>query len=247
MKNGPSGCQPVSMPRIDRCVKIALDALYPMQCVVCNTNAPNGLCPVCSTRVPRVENPCRQCGTSIGFPGGYPVCGVCRRHPPAYDLTVVPFSYAPPLSGVIHRFKYRRRISDARPLAKIFSKETTTRHNPLPQLLIPVPLHWSRLMKRGFNQSVELCRHLSAEFQIPFDRSAVYRTRRTPPQVELPLNRRRRNVDSCFGLRRHLHVDSVAIVDDVMTSGETMNQVASLLKKHGISVVQAWAVLRTDL
>jgi ComF family protein len=213
-----------------------------MQCVACNTMDPNGLCPACSVHAPRVGNPCRQCGASIGLPGGYPVCGRCRRHPPAYDLTVVPFRYAPPLSGVIHRFKYRGRVSNAKPLAKIFSMETATRHNPRPQLLIPVPLHWTRLIKRGFNQSVELCRHLSAELDIPFDRSAVYRTRRTPPQVELPLSRRRRNVKDCFGLRRQLHVDSVAIVDDVMTSGETMNQMASLLKKHGVTNVQSWAI-----
>jgi len=247
MKNGFSGGQRARMPWIERYVKTVLEALYPTQCVSCNALADAGICAACNRSLLRVENPCPQCGASIGYSGGNQVCGRCRRRPPAYDLTVTPFLYAPPLSSLVHQFKYRGKIGNARPLAKIFCREFTTRYCPLPQLLVPVPLHWTRLIRRGFNQSAELCRHLSAELSIPFDRSTVYRTRKTLPQVELPLNQRRWNVRGCFELRRPLPVESIAIVDDVITSGETMHQIASMLKNHGVTAVQAWAILRTDV
>jgi ComF family protein len=234
------------MPRIDRCVKIALDALFPMRCIVCNSMDETGLCPSCSAAAPRIDNPCRQCGAAIAvFPGDIR-CGRCQTRPPAFELTIAPFTYAPPLSGIVYQFKYRRRIALARPLAKILAREIKSRGIELPELMVPVPLHWTRLVRRGFNQSWEICRALSAELSIYAERSAIKRTRRTPPQTELPLRRRRLNVRGCFKIEPSLRVDSIAIVDDVITSGETINQVASLFKKHGVQNIQSWAILRTS-
>jgi ComF family protein len=246
MKAEYSGCQPDSMPRIDRCVKIVLDALFPMRCLVCNALNSGGLCPGCLKQVPRVENPCRQCGVSLPTAVKDIPCGRCQRRPPAFDETIAPFTYAPPLSGVVHQLKYRRRISQARPLARILAEEITARNLELPDLLIPVPLHWTRLMQRGFNQSVELCRHLSTELGIPLMRNTIRRTRNTFPQVNLPLRQRRANVRGSFSVVRMIDAKSVAVVDDVMTSGQTAHEMATQLNKHGISRVHFWAVLRTE-
>ncbi len=247
MEFGSTGCQPKSMPRIDRCVKIALDALFPMRCIVCNSMDETGLCPSCSAAAPRIDNPCRQCGAAVAVHPGDIRCGRCQARPPAFDSTIAPFSYAPPLSEIVHRFKYRRRIALARPLAKILAREIKTRGVLMPELMAPVPLHWTRLVRRGFNQSLELCRHLSCELGVPYTRHGVRRIQRTTAQTGLPLRQRRRNVQACFDIRRPLSVKSIAIVDDVMTSGETAQHIASHLVKHGLIHVQCWVLLRTDI
>ncbi len=247
MECGSAGCQPKSMPRIDRCVKIALDALFPMRCIVCNSMDETGLCPSCSAAAPRIDNPCRQCGAAVAVNPGDIRCGRCQASPPAFDSTIAPFSYAPPLSAIVHQFKYRRRIALARPLAKILAREIKSRGVVLPELIVPVPLHWTRLVRRGFNQSLEVCRHLSCELGVPYARHGVRRIQRTTAQTGLPLRQRRRNVQACFDIRRPLSAKSIAIVDDVMTSGETAQQIASHLVKHGLIHVQCWVFLRTDI
>ncbi|MFC1681565.1 ComF family protein [Pseudomonadota bacterium] len=234
------------MPRIDRCVKIALDSLFPMRCIVCNMLDDSGLCRRCSASVPRVENPCRQCGSPLAVSSVGARCGRCQTSPAAYNYTIAPFAYALPLSGIVQQFKYRRRITLARPLAKILAGEIRYRNPELPDLLVPVPLHWTRLTKRGFNQSLELCRHLSSELGVPYERHLVTRNQKTVSQAELPLRWRRQNVQYAFDIRASLPTDSIAIVDDVITSGETMQHIASLLRRQGARFVQCWACLRTD-
>lgn len=232
------------MPRFGCCVKKLLDVLYPARCPLCRHPNQFGICPVCWEGLDRIESPCSRCGMSCSGSGQ---CGACQATAPSYDFTLAPFRYGPPLSGLIHQLKYRRKTGLVRPLANLLMREIIRSAMPRPQLLIPVPLHVSRLLWRGFNQSVEIVRHLSAELKIPFDRGLVYRSRRSPPQATLPLKQRRQNVRGCFQLRRPLTVASVAIVDDVITSGETVNQLASLIRRHGATLIQVWAPLRTEL
>ena len=232
------------MPRIDRCVKIVLDALYPTKCVLCNSIDGIGLCADCLSGVDRIEHPCFKCGARCTGPGP---CGRCQVRSPAYDFTIAPFRYHSPLATPIHQLKYQRKVALARPLAKVLSREIKQRGYPRPQLLIPVPLHWSRLLWRGFNQSVEIARHISSEIEIPISRTLVYRNRPTKSQALLPFRQRKRNVSNCFELRRPLNVASVAIVDDVVTTGATANQMSIELRKHGAAQVQIWALLRAEI
>ena len=134
----------------------------------------------------------------------------------------------------------------ARPLALTLVQEIETAMLHRPDLIVPVPLHWSRLMRRGFNQSLELARHVSAALDIPCAYRAVRRTHRTPPQVGLALGQRLPNVGRSFELRQPMQRQSVAVVDDVVTSGATANALAAALKKGGAIHVQVWALLRTD-
>ncbi len=231
------------MPRIDRCVKTVLDALYPTKCVLCHRIDRIGLCTDCLSTVDRVEQPCFQCGTRCTGAGP---CGRCQVRSPAYDFTIAPFRYHPPLAIKIHQLKYQRKVALARPLAQALSREIKQLNYPRPQLLIPVPLHWSRLLWRGFNQSVELARHISSELDIPISRNLVRRNRSTISQALLSSRQRKRNVSNCFELRRPLNVASVAIVDDVVTSGATVDQMSRELRKHGAVQIQVWALLRTE-
>ena len=231
------------MPRIDRCVKIVLDALYPTKCLLCQTIDRTGLCADCLPDVDRIEHPCFKCGAHCTRPG---VCGHCQVRSPAYDFMIAPFRYHSPLATQIHRLKYQRKVALARPLAKILSREIKQRNYLRPQVLIPVPLHWSRLLWRGFNQSVELARHISSELDIPTSRNLVCRNRKTTSQALLPLRQRRQNVNGCFELRRPLNVASVAIVDDVVTSAATVDQMSKELRKHGADLIQVWDLLRAE-
>ncbi len=241
---GPSSGQPRSMPRIDRCVKTVLDALYPIRCAICGQAEETGICANCLPGLQRIAKPCPRCGANFS---GLGTCGSCQISNPQYDATLAPFRYAPPLSGMVHQLKYHRRVSLARPLATLLLHEIAPFTQVKPQLLIPVPLHLSRLIWRGFNQSIEIARYLSQALDIPIDRTLTYRKRRTQPQAALRAKYRRRNVTGCFGLRRPLHVKSVAIIDDVITSGETVNELARVLRKHGANLIQAWAPLHTEL
>ena len=236
--------QPKRMPRIDHCVKIVLDALYPSRCFLCSKPAKSGICPACLSGLDRIDSPCPRCGISYSGAGQ---CGSCQVKTPRYELTVAPFRYSPPLSGLVHQLKYHRKITCARILAKLLVNEIAQSPEPRPQLLVPVPLHWSRLLWRGFNQSVEIARHLSKDLQIPVDRTLARRIRKTSAQATLPIRQRKRNVKDCFDLRRPLHLRSIALVDDVITSGETVNQLAATLKQPGATLIQVWAPLRADL
>ena len=232
------------MPWIDRCVKTVLQAIYPDCCPLCRTLTDGGLCGPCAATVPRLKVQCPVCAASLV--GTDAECGRCQRLPPAFDHAVAPFYYGPPLAGLLHGFKYGGRIGLARPLALTLAREIATAMQHRPDVIVPVPLHLSRLMRRGFNQSLELARHISAALDIPCSHRIIRRTRRTPPQVGLPLAQRLPNVGRSFALRQPIPGRSVAIVDDVVTSGATANALAAVLKRGGAVHVQVWALLRTD-
>ncbi len=231
------------MPRIDDCVKIGLDWLFPPRCVLCAVAVPSALelCQDCLLDLPRPGSQCHRCG---GERQGVGLCGQCQRRPPWYDATIVPFVFGPPLDRLIRDFKYQRRLRYARVLGELLSRELRTRLGPLPEVIIPVPLHGARLRQRGFNQSVELARPLARALDIAIDRSSVIRSRNTRPQADLGLQQRSRNLRGAFSIRRRIRYRHVAIVDDVMTSGHTVNQLARCLRRAGAKNIQVWTLAR---
>ncbi len=232
------------MPRIDHCVKNVLEWLYSTQCAVCidPVEGPLALCSDCIGDLPRPSPQCPRCG------GRYPgigLCGQCQHHPPAFDVTIAPLAYRPPVDYLIHEFKYRRRMQHARLLGELFLSEVGPRITILPDVIIPVPLHRSRLRRRGFNQSMELARPIARSLGIRIERRAAIRTRDTRPQAELPIKQRRQNIRDAFAMRSPIVYRHVAIVDDVMTSGHTVSQLAQCLKYAGVEHIQVWALART--
>jgi ComF family protein len=149
------------------------------------------------------------------------------------------------VNHLIHELKYRRQMRHARLLGELFLREVGPRITILPDAIIPVPLHRSRLRHRGFNQSVELARPIARSLGVQIDRRAAIRICNTPPQTGLPINQRQQNVRDAFAIRGPISHRHVAIVDDVMTSGHTVSQLARCLKRAGVKHVQAWVLART--
>jgi ComF family protein len=112
-------------------------------------------------------------------------------------------------------------------------------------LMIPMPMHSTRLKERGFNQALELARIISKSMQIKLDYTTYKRVKLTPPQASLPLKERIKNIYNVFSCQQNLLGLNIAIVDDVMTTGASLNELAKTLKKAGAAHVECWVIART--
>lgn len=225
----------------DRYTGTVLDWVYPPRCLLCGAAAgPRwGLCPGCRLALPHNDRPCVRCGVPLGRSG---LCGACQSEPPAFCATHAPFRYQAPLVHLIKGLKYSGRLMLARSLGELLAHHIPPRNAA--QRLIPVPLHSKRLRQRGFNQALEIARHVSLTLDIPLDYHCVIRTRATSPQATLPHSMRRRNVRGAFRLRRKPPWERVAIIDDVMTTGYTANELARLFRQGGVQHVEVWVLAR---
>jgi len=160
--------------------------------------------------------------------------------------------YEPPVDQLIRELKYQGVISNARVLGVLLAQRVRERAAPLPGLLVPVPLHPARLRERGFNQAAAIARHASRMLEIPVAPRAVRRVRDTPSQTTLDVSQRHQNVRGAFAvggerpLCRLLDAGHVAIVDDVMTTGSTLQELREVLLSAGVSRVDLWAVARVS-
>lgn len=157
-----------------------------------------------------------------------------------------PFAYAAPLDHLVHCLKYRGQLATGRVLGTLLADRITALglHRDV-DVIVPVPLHPARHAERGFNQSAELARHLGRRLQLPIDERLAARRRATPPQVGLHLDERRRNLADAF-LAGAATGRRVAIVDDVTTTGTTLQELARELRRAGAGAVDAWCVARAD-
>jgi ComF family protein len=163
---------------------------------------------------------------------------------------VVAFRFAPPVDDLIRRLKYHGVTANARVLGVLLAQVALEGGEPLPRLLVPVPLHASRLRGRGFNQAAALARYAGRMLDIPNATNLVRRVRDTPSQTSLSVEQRHRNVRGAFGvngrraLRKLLEAGHVAILDDVVTTGSTAAELKCTLLAAGIRRVDVWAVAR---
>lgn len=183
---------------------------------------------------------CPQC--ALPSTGGE-VCGRCLRHPPAFDQTEAVYAYAFPLDTLVQQCKYRGGLELTALFAQALAGQIRGRDSA--DLIVPMPLHPGRLGERGFNQAAEIARRLAEQLQLPWQASACTRVRDTPPQAGLDLKDRRRNLRNAFRCDANLADRRVALVDDVMTSGASLNELARTVKKAGAISVTAWVVART--
>jgi len=171
-------------------------------------------------------------------------CGACQQHRLHFDATQALFRYQPPVDHLIQNLKYHRQLSLARVLGSLLADHLQAGAVPRPDILVPVPLHRTRLRERGYNQSLELARVVARRFDLPLATRAVKRVRATPPQTTLTSSERRRNVRNAFHTTTDFSGKRVAIVDDVMTSGHTVNALARCLRRAGAVGVVAWVAAR---
>lgn len=217
--------------------------LLPAQpCFLCGALNRDGLCcKACNAELPRLSTAhCPSC--ALPTPAGE-VCGRCLQHPPAFDHTVAAFSYSFPVDQLIKALKFHERLILVDFLADELASHITTK----PDYVIAVPLHPIRLRERGFNQSQLLATRISNRLDISFLTDACQRVRDTPPQSSLPWKERDKNIRAAFSMCSDVdvHGKHVAIIDDVMTTGASLGELAHTLKQAGAREVSAWVVART--
>jgi len=211
--------------------------LFGGSCFLCRGGARDLICAQCDADLPRLDFPlCPRC--ALASPGGA-VCGRCLSAPPAYDATRAALAYDFPADALVHSLKFRGELALA-PLLASFLRQRI-RDDRVDHVLA-VPLSPKRLRERGYNQSVEIARHLRREV---LDVALCERTRDARPQIELPYEERQSNVRGAFRCTRSLVGARIAVVDDVMTTGATLNEMARTLKAAGAVHVVNWVVART--
>lgn len=219
-----------------------LTGLLPSRCLLCGGRGENGLalCAACALEMPRNDVCCTRCALPLESPA--PLCGRCQRRPPPWDAAWAPFRYAYPLDRLEARFKFGTDLAAGRLLASLWC--ASPRPQLLPETIVPVPLHRTRLRHRGYNQALELAKPLSKSLRIPL-RDALQRARATDAQTELTAVARRRNVRGAFVAKFDGEPPAhVAILDDVFTTGATLAECARVLKRAGVSRVDVWALAR---
>jgi ComF family protein len=199
------------------------------------------LCPDCFADCPRRGVACRACGLALPEAG---LCGRCAARPPPFSRLVAPFRYRYPVDALIRDFKYRDRLAAARFFGSAITAEIAAERRPLPECLLPVPLHWRRCAARGFNQSLEIARLAGRGLGVAVNCRIVRRVRATPAQAGLGAAERRRNLRGAFALAGAPPWQHVAIVDDVVTTGTTVREMSRALIRAGVGEVEVWAAAR---
>ncbi len=210
------------------------------------------LCKDCYHDLPWLEHACKQCGIACQHCGiESPVCGACQKKTPFVDYTLSALHYVSPVDYFVTELKFSKQLTSAAIMSELLyqfldqhiSQKMTTGK---PDFIIPVPLHKNRLRLRGFNQAVELAKPLARKFSIPMLQNSVIRTKNTAPQSDLDAGQRHKNIRNSFQIENsdQLTAAHVTIVDDVVTTGATCNELARLLKNAGVKKVGVWSVAR---
>ena len=215
-------------------------ALFGGSCFLCLGEAEALLCRACDADLPRLgANLCPRC--ALASPAGA-VCGRCLTQPPAYDATQAALAYTFPADALVQSLKFRGELALAPFLGNLMLERISSRDV---DCLIPVPLSLPRLRGRGYNQALEIARHVARATGIRLLPHACRKVLETAPQAELPWKERAKNVRRAFVCDADLRGQRVAVVDDVLTTGATLNELARVLHKAGAVEVAAWVVART--
>jgi ComF family protein len=208
---------------------------------------PGFLCQECYQSIEFIVNPCRKCGSERGpYARESAGCLLCRNVALRFESARAAGAYSEPLKEIIHALKYSGERAAALPLAEILVEALREApHAEFAEVVVPVPLHISRLKKRTFNQSALIARLAARRLELPFAEPLV-RTRATASQTELSHAARRRNVKDAFAVARPAAVKGrqVLLVDDVITTGATASECARALRAAGAARVYAASVAR---
>ena len=211
-------------------------------CVLCGMSGNHNLCELCEIHLPQLpDNHCPVCFWPVPTAE---ICGSCLSNPPAFTRTIAALQYAFPVDALIHSLKYQTNLVIAPILAKLLVDQLNTL-TALPNIIIPMPLHPIRLRERGFNQAMEISRYVAKQMQITLLPDSCHRIKHTPPQTGLPWKARQKNIHKAFSCTIDLSGKHIALLDDVMTTGATLNELAKVLRKQGASEISNWVIART--
>lgn len=226
----------------------------PTRCVLCqHTALRDNLCSLCWQDVPRLDNVCTRCALPVVHGS---LCGPCLLSPPPWTHLRCAVPYADPFNTLIAQYKFGGRVAIAQPLAALmleqllqpyvptaFEALSPNSRPPTPDVLVPMPLHWTRLWSRGFNQTERLSAPLSRELALPVYR-ALSRQRRTSAQTLTAPTRRKANLARAFEVTLPVRGRHIALIDDVVTTGATAGAATRALLRAGAGSVQIWACAR---
>lgn len=214
--------------------------LFGGSCFLCRGAATALLCARCDADLPRLQRElCPKC--ALASPAGA-VCGRCLARPPAFDATQAALAYRFPADVLIQALKFRSELALAGFFGGLLAQRAASEERV--DVVVPVPLFPRRLKERGFNQAMEIARHVARVTGARLDPLACERIVDTPAQSDLPMDARERNVRGAFRCRSFLG-ERVAVVDDVMTTGSTLDEIARTLKRAGAARVVNWVLART--
>jgi len=221
------------------------DKLFEPVCLLCRQAAEHrhGLCAACSQSLPLNKSPCQICARPLETGA---ICGKCILNANHFDHAIAPLLYREPVSEMIRALKYREKLAFARTAASVISEAALNRGAKKPDLICSVPMTTQALRKRGFNQSALIAMLTGYRLGIPVSNHLLRKVRQTPHQSDLNARERKSNLKNAFRCQRRVEGRHVVIVDDVLTTGATVNELARTLKKAGASRVDVWGCARTE-
>jgi ComF family protein len=224
-------------------LKNILHFLLPNHCIFCKRAArPElALCGLCETRYAAYPLHCEYCGlASLGAP----CCGKCQIKRPNFSRLIAGSIYEFPFDYCVKQLKFQQQFLMADVLAYLLAKKILQKETPLPNFMVPVPLHLLRLRERGFNQAELIALRLKKYLPIQVLKNACYKINHTLPQSGLPAKKREKNIRHAFASSRRFDALHLAIVDDVVTTGSTVTELTSLLLENGAKQVDVWTAAR---
>ncbi len=220
------------------------NTIFAQNCLLCASPQVNNhaVCSACLNDLPWHPNTsCPQCGLSSSGQ----LCGSCISSPPDFDATHAVFLYDFPIDAMMQRYKYGNMLTLCTFFGQMLNEKVDLKSI---DFIIPMPMHPQRLKERGFNQALEIAKFLDKSKLFgkeKLDYNSAIRQKLTPPQASLPLKERVKNIKGAFAVNGNLAGKRIAIVDDVMTTGASLNELAKTLKKAGAEHVECWIVVRT--
>lgn len=240
-----------------------LSGLFPSRCILCRqtvsefavnesvVNKHVEVCLDCFNSLPFNKTCCMSCALPLAEDINENVlCGRCIKKSPIFDYCYSLFRYEDEVINLVHQLKFAEKISYARTIGEMLLtmlQDELQAKQGYPECLIPVPLHKSRLKQRGFNQSIEIARVLAKKLEIPIEYDAVMRQRKTTTQTGLNAKQRQQNIKGAFCAVDKINYKHVLIIDDVVTTGSTVNELARVLKKNKVERVGVLSIARAPI
>lgn len=212
------------------------------RCLYCSSPTLGlGICDGCTSSLPWIRQACPNCAQPQNFDGQ---CSRCLKKPPPFDAAWAAFKLEAPVQQAIHHLKYHAGFLQGNLYGQLMAQQLGRRTQPLPELIIPVPLHSTRLIRRGYNQALELAQTITRHLAIKVDALAARRIMNTPDQIGLSRTQRRSNLHKAFVVDDCVAGKHIALLDDVMTTGATLSELARAARKAGATRIEAWSLAR---
>ncbi|WP_346838642.1 ComF family protein [Microbulbifer sp. SAOS-129_SWC] len=214
------------------------------RCLLCGDTCghDSGLCQPCQRELPQLGDACQRC--ALPLPPAAHTCPGCLQHPPAFASARAAWHYAFPVGQLIQRFKYRGDLAAGFSLARLAAPRLLP-PDDAPDLLLPLPLHWRRYWQRGFNQAQVIAAELSRQWHIPLAPRLLRKTSAGHRQQQLNRAQRLRNLEHSFTVRGPVAGMHIGLVDDVITTGATLEAASRALLAAGAARISAYALART--